>query len=200
METATSFANCVSIFLQISKALRRLVKKGFTHNDLKEDNVCVSVKGSRPVATIIDLGLARPLGTLKIYRQRSNPALLPWVAPELILHTQPCSEASDVYSLAHLMHIVLGLTKRRAHRPSVAALVRWQQAALCPEPNKRPGLDEVIEVLEVLLKEAAAASPPGLSVALGRNSLLYKARKMAAGSRHCSIACGNTGKETNEEH
>ena len=50
------------VFIQVCRALQRVVIHGYIYADLHAGNVCV-LQGSRgPVATLIDLGLASPLG------------------------------------------------------------------------------------------------------------------------------------------
>ncbi|KAK8399187.1 hypothetical protein O3P69_003357 [Scylla paramamosain] len=65
--TKHSFADTISVFLQVSQILQQMLDEGFAHNDIKGDNICVQVDNNAPKATIIDLDIARPLGTTRIY-------------------------------------------------------------------------------------------------------------------------------------
>ena len=98
-----SYGDKLSVFLQLAHTLQGVVNKGFTQNDLKIDNVCVSVGSSGPVATLIDFGVAPPLSTEHTCKKNKHPQEHPWVAPELQLHTHATSEASEVYSLGDTM-------------------------------------------------------------------------------------------------
>lgn len=111
------------------------------------------------MATIIDLGMARRVGTSEVYSQTSRTNRYPWIAPELLRHTHPCCEASDVYGLAYLIEKKLDLEERDWCSPSVAALELWLREARDPDPSGRPGLTALVEVLDALHQEAINAIP-----------------------------------------
>lgn len=158
IETASSFADAVNISLQVSRTLQRINQRGFTHNDVKENNVCVSTQNGSPVATVIDVGLARRVGTQGIFGRTYDTEQYPWIAPELLRNTHPCSEASDAFGLAYLVY-KLGLEEGRIYCPSMPALVSWVQDARRPHPGARPTLAALIEVLEALHKEVTTTQP-----------------------------------------
>ena len=146
--------DAANIFLQIARALKAIIDRGFTHNDLKDNNVCVSDKDNHLVATIIDLGLASPIGTERIYEQNFSPEVYPWLAPELLTHTHPSSEMSDVYSLAYMMLKLLKLKQGYVCRQVDAGLIWWIEAAMSPEPAQRPTLAVLVMVLERILHDS----------------------------------------------
>lgn len=125
----------VSVLLQVARALQALLQRGYTHNDLKGNNVCVARTRGGPVATVIDLGLARRVGTWALYRKTSHMSRHPWAAPELKRHTHPTSEASDVFSLAVMIQEELDLEEGRPYPPALAALALWVHDALRPDPE-----------------------------------------------------------------
>ncbi|XP_050726497.1 uncharacterized protein LOC127003632 [Eriocheir sinensis] len=153
-------ADIASVFLQVTLALQEIIRKGFTHNDIKGSNVCVATPGTGPVATVIDLGLARRLGTRGLYGGGLSVMRLPWVAPEIVRDKRPTSEASDAFSLAAMMQRVLGLARGCPYPPTQAALALWLHDALSPDPEERPALEELVEMLEVLLEAVKSAHPP----------------------------------------
>ena len=110
-----------------------------------------------------DFCLATPVGTERFYSKTSHPEKYPWLAPELLMHTHPTSEASDVYGLAGMMEQLLRLEKGCTYHPLVAAMIRWMEDARRPDPTERPNLAALVQVLEALLEEASKASPPGAS-------------------------------------
>ncbi|KAK8407847.1 hypothetical protein O3P69_002406, partial [Scylla paramamosain] len=152
--TAPSLGDTLSVFWQVSRTLQQVLGKGLTHNDLKGDNVCVQVDTDVPEATIIDFGLARQVGTLLVYRKCSDPKRLPWLAPELLRHTHPCGEASDVYSLAHLLSQSLPVRNKPGQRPSLAALRKLMRRAHLVTPGKRPRLSAFTDLLQQMHEEA----------------------------------------------
>ena len=154
-ETKPSMADTSSVFLQITRTVQNMLEKGFAHNDIKGNNVCVQVENNVPKATVIDLGLARKVGTLEIYEEMPDTRKLPWLAPELLRYTHPCGEASDVYSLAYLLKKKLPLKNKRGKKDSLAALEDWAWRGQRLDPSKRPTLAALIELLETLHKEAS---------------------------------------------
>lgn len=107
-----SFANAIDVILQVSRTLQRMLIRGYVHNDIKNNNICVLNEEIGPVATVIDLGGARRVGIHGIFGNDLDLTFLsrfPWIAPELLRDTHPCSEASDVYGLAYLIKELVGL-------------------------------------------------------------------------------------------
>ncbi|MPC72981.1 Tyrosine-protein kinase SYK [Portunus trituberculatus] len=155
---APSLADTLSVFGQVSRTLQHVLDKGLTHNDLKSDNVCVQADTDVPEATIIDFGLARRVGTLLIYEKCSDSKRLPWLAPELLRHTYPCGEASDVFSLAHLIKESLPVRSRSEQRPSLAALKELVRRAQLITPAKRPRLSAFTELLQQMHEEATKSA------------------------------------------
>ncbi|MPC24039.1 hypothetical protein E2C01_017109 [Portunus trituberculatus] len=119
--------------------------------------MCVQADTGVPEATIIDFGLARQVGTRLIYGKCSNPKRLPWLAPELLRHTHPCGEASDVYSLAHLIKEFLPV-RRTKQKPSLAALRELVRRVQLITPTKRPRLSAFTELLHQMHEEATQGS------------------------------------------
>ncbi|MPC53675.1 Dual specificity testis-specific protein kinase 2 [Portunus trituberculatus] len=154
--TSISFADAILVVLQTSKTIQVISEAGYSHNDIKRDNVCVDYSRDKkgPVATIIDLGLAARVGTWEIYKNNNcDPEDFPWIAPELLHNTHPCSEASDVYSLALFVQNLLRLPEGRAPATLLVPLMGWVRAARNHDPQERPGLSALIEVQQVLLQE-----------------------------------------------
>lgn len=125
------FGDAVTIFLQLARALQGIIARGFTHNDINGSNICVSDETRGPVATIIDLGLAGPVGIEGLYPTKSHPEHYPWVPPEFLTHTHPTSEASDVYAFADMMEKLLGPENGSIHH----SLVSWMDAAKHRNPE-----------------------------------------------------------------
>ena len=183
---AISFADAVEVILQVSQTLQRMVQRGFAHNDIKSINICVFDEENGPAATVIDLGLASRLGTWNIYSKTSKWKKFPWIAPELLQDTHPCSEASDVYGLAHLIEGLLGLQEGRSLHSSLNNLVGWVRAARSHNPVERPGLSALIEVLQVLRELANMA--PSTSLSDMTSSLMTSTEGNTGFTTYCSIS------------
>lgn len=157
--TAPSLPDLLSVVLQVARTLQGLAREGYAHNDVKSDNVCVRVDSSGPKATVIDLGMARQVGTLQVYMTQ-EPGRCPWVAPELLLQTSPCGEASDTFGLVFLIRRALSLRGGLGSDPSLARSVARVHATLSPQPGAPLTLETLIQELEGLL-EITAATPRG---------------------------------------
>ncbi|KAK8373556.1 hypothetical protein O3P69_016123 [Scylla paramamosain] len=103
LSPVTQFKDAVSVCLQVARTLRKIHLRGVAHNDIKGNNVCFKVSDQGPIATIIDFGLARTIGTRSVYPP-APACRYPWAAPELLQEDAlPFFEESDVYSLAYLI-------------------------------------------------------------------------------------------------
>jgi len=71
----------VSIAAQIGEALQEAHSKGIVHRDIKADNIMLTSKGQ---AKVMDFGLAKLRGTLKLTRTSSTVGTLGYMAPEQI--------------------------------------------------------------------------------------------------------------------
>ena len=149
-QNTVPLAHTATIFLGVVRACMGIINKGYVHNDLHMDNICVSSGSSGPVATIIDLGLACPLGT--IYR------IKPWF-PTMMAH-----EAKDIYYLGNVMDRLLRPDKNSIQHPLVCALIRWMRRARQRDPRRRPSLAALEKVLEALLEAVCKATPQGTLV------------------------------------
>ena len=151
----------VSIFLQVARTAQRIIEAGFTHNDYKRENVCVSDGSSGPVATIIDLGLSTPVGTKLGVPGTVDPENYPWTPPELLTCTHPTSEASEVYMIGYMLYETLEPDEGWSHHPLVGALRGWMKATQQTEPVHRPKMALLVKILEALYQEVSGVPPPG---------------------------------------
>ncbi|KAK8374087.1 hypothetical protein O3P69_015588 [Scylla paramamosain] len=162
LNKAPSFADAVSVHLQMCRTLQRMHRQGYTHNDIKADNVCVSTQSGKPVATVIDVGLARPVGTKGLLSQAiPDTDKFPWIAPEILKKTHRCCEASDAFGLAYLLQGLGLLSCPSSCRRARSILIKWVVQARRRDPAERPPLAAVIQMLRALHREAAATRPAG---------------------------------------
>ncbi|MPC80572.1 Dual specificity testis-specific protein kinase 2 [Portunus trituberculatus] len=156
----TRFKDAVSVCLQVARTLRKIHLRGVAHNDIKANNVCVKLSDQGPIATIIDFGLARTIGSPSVYHPA--PACKhPWAAPELLQEDAlPCSRESDVYSLAYLIGHTVELRCCSQRCPALHALCQLLRDALEPEPSARPTLPALIRALEELHSHVLAPCSP----------------------------------------
>ena len=84
-QSGARFTHALRVILQVARAVRSVHEAGYTHNDIKDNNVCVKLFPSGPKATLIDLGLAKRVGSRGFYKTDKDIAQhkrrYPWIAP-----------------------------------------------------------------------------------------------------------------------
>ncbi len=95
--------DAVSIALQIGEALHEAHTKGIVHRDIKADNIMLTSKG---LAKVMDFGLAKLKGTLKLTRTSSTVGTLGYMAPEQIQGGE-VDLRSDIFSFGVLLFEML---------------------------------------------------------------------------------------------
>lgn len=103
----------LELFLQVCRAVHHAHQKGVIHRDLKPSNVLITLEEERPVAKVIDFGIAKATGepltekTLLTRRQMviGTPA---YMSPEQVgLGSGDVDTRSDIYSLGALLYELL---------------------------------------------------------------------------------------------
>lgn len=108
------------------------------HNDLKADNVLVTLHNEKFHTHIIDYGLGVPEGG-NLGLKNSKWELHPWMAPE-VTSGGPSQLWSDVFSLGSLLQEITGHMKG----PPPPLLLKAISEALDHNPLLRPSLDLLI--------------------------------------------------------
>lgn len=128
------------VLRQLARTLNLMAGRNIAHNDIKVDNVCVrfSPADKKPVATLIDFGLATKYGTktFKYPFMKKYWNLFQWMAPEL-LAGKTCSIESDVYSLGKLLHFL----HKEFSWPLPPKVKKWTRAAVGRNPAERPKVE-----------------------------------------------------------
>jgi len=88
---------------QIGEALQEAHTKGIVHRDVKADNIMLTAKGQ---AKVMDFGLAKLKGALKITRTSSTVGTLGYMAPEQIQGGE-VDHRSDIFSFGVLLFEML---------------------------------------------------------------------------------------------
>ncbi len=152
----------------VCAALAHAHSRGVVHRDVKPQNVMVDLAAAPPRAKLMDFGIASIAGESRLTAPGEVLGTLAYMAPEQA-EGLGASEASDVYSLALTLYecwagcnpVAAGTpaaTARRIgselpslarHRPDLPEeLVAAIDDALAADPGRRPGVDELAEVLE----------------------------------------------------
>lgn len=163
-----TFEQACQVFRQAAQAMNHMHQKGFVHADFKPNNLIVDAALK---AKIIDLGQSCVIGTVK-KRIQGTPD---YIAPEQV-HRREITPKTDVYNLGASMYWVLTRTKvptalgkedsllgriddTLMERPKPAnelneripqKLSELIMQCLEISPDRRPGMDEVIDRLELI--------------------------------------------------
>jgi serine/threonine-protein kinase len=151
---------------QIAAAVSSLHGKQWLHGDIKPANILVAPLGH---ATLLDLGLARRLGSAECANGASLQGSLRYLAPEALAPGESLTAASDIYSLGCVLFESLtgrppfdcerpddlAAAHLREEAPALRSLVpqmshelaRLVKQMLAKTPLRRPAAEEVVERL-----------------------------------------------------
>ncbi|HLB00236.1 MAG TPA: protein kinase, partial [Bacteroidota bacterium] len=96
-------AEALNLATQIGEGLEEAHGKGIIHRDIKSDNVMVN---SRNQAKVMDFGLAKLKGALKLTRSSSTVGTLAYMAPEQLRGVE-ADARSDIFSFGVLLYEML---------------------------------------------------------------------------------------------
>ncbi len=138
-------AERLELFLPVCQALQHAHQKGVIHRDLKPSNVLVTEQDGRPVAKVIDFGIAKATG-----QQASDATMLTqfgqfvgtpeYISPEQAdLVTNGVDTSSDVYSLGIVLYELLvgavpfdRIMLRKAGLAEILRIIREEEAPPLP--------------------------------------------------------------------
>ena len=138
LETTLSYA------LQIGDALQEAHSKGIVHRDVKADNIMVNSKNQ---IKVMDFGLAKLKGSLKLTRTSSTVGTLAYMAPEQIQGGE-VDARSDIFAFGVLLFEML--TRKLPFRGEHDAAMMYSIVNEEPEsvfsylPGLSPELDRII--------------------------------------------------------
>jgi len=143
----------VDVSIQISEALQEAHAKGVVHRDIKADNIMLTSKGQ---AKIMDFGLAKLKGSLKLTRTSSAVGTLAYMAPEQIQGGE-VDTRSDIFSFgALLFEMLTGKTPFRGEHEA-AMLYSIVNEDPMPLEQLRQGISPLLSnlILRCLEKDPA---------------------------------------------
>ena len=180
-----------SLLFQAARGLKAAHTVGIVHRDIKPANCFLTTdEEGQPLVKLLDFGIAKAEDTEATQRLTATSAVLgtpSYIAPELVLTTQPASPRSDIYSLGVVAYRMLtgrvpftGATAfqvlhaacfepvppLRAYAPDVPPAVEalvLQMLAKAPE-DRPPDMQTIRDALVVLLNDALGALPVEIPV------------------------------------
>ncbi|XP_042227923.1 dual specificity testis-specific protein kinase 2-like [Homarus americanus] len=136
-----TFSERLQIVQQVSWTLTEMRARGWVHNDIKINNICIQKTAQGIQATLIDFGLAVQVGGCLPFPPGT---MAPFhMAPEVVKSSQLTHQA-DVYSVGRLMQYLLHEKLSRLHQDVRGWLVR----ATNRDPSQRGSLVELLECLD----------------------------------------------------
>ena len=158
----------LDLFLQVCRAVHHAHQKGIIHRDLKPTNILIALADDRPVAKVIDFGIAKatrePLTEKTLLTRHpvfvGTPA---YMSPEQVGSSSDIDTRSDIYSLGALLYELLCDSPVLDMRPLLArGYAEVQRAIQSGEP--RPPSQQV----------AALAAEGRLAAAMRRQTSIER--------------------------
>ncbi|HBE70330.1 MAG TPA: hypothetical protein DDW52_19450 [Planctomycetaceae bacterium] len=112
-ENRLGLRDLLGLFQQVCDAVHHAHRKGIIHRDIKPANVLVTVESGKPLAKVIDFGIAKAmhlsLTDKTMFTQYGQiVGTLEYMSPEQALMSQDVADVrSDVYSLGALLYVLL---------------------------------------------------------------------------------------------
>ncbi len=136
--------SAISYAIQIGEALQEAHGKGIVHRDIKADNIMVNTKNQ---VKVMDFGLAKLKGSLKLTRSSSTVGTLAYMAPEQIQGGE-VDARSDIFSFGVVLYEML--TGHTPFRGEHDAAMMYSILNEEPEPIHKYLPDVSPEFLHVL--------------------------------------------------
>jgi len=182
--TQPSVNDVISYAIQIGEALHEAHSKGIVHRDVKPENIMVNTKNQ---IKVMDFGLAKLKGSLKLTKTSSTVGTLAYMAPEQIQGGE-VDARSDIFSFGIVMYEMLS-RGQRPFRGEHDAAIMYSIVNEEPEPiqkyreeisseclhilnralEKDPGeryqsINDMLIDLRRLMKQTGRVSPSSLSL------------------------------------
>jgi eukaryotic-like serine/threonine-protein kinase len=138
-------ADGIRFAIQIGEALAEAHSKGIVHRDIKSDNIMLTSKGQ---AKVMDFGLAKLKGALKLTRTSSTVGTLAYMAPEQIQGGE-ADTRSDLFAFGVLLFEMLSgsLPFRGEHEAAMMYSILHEQPDTLRKfiPDISPTCERIIE-------------------------------------------------------
>jgi serine/threonine protein kinase len=93
----------LDLFIQVCQAIQHAHQKGIIHRDIKPANIMLTPRGQ---VKVMDFGLAKLRGSLKLTKTSSTVGTLAYMAPEQV-RGQAADARSDIFALGCLLYEML---------------------------------------------------------------------------------------------
>ena len=130
--------------LQICEGLEEAHGKGIVHRDIKTQNIMVNTKNQ---VKVMDFGLAKLKGSLKLTRTSSTVGTLAYMAPEQIQGGEPDTR-TDIWSFGVVLYEIL--TGHHPFRGEHEAAILYSILNELPEPVQKYLPDAPSELIHIV--------------------------------------------------
>jgi len=144
--------DAVDYSIQVAEALHEAHSKGIVHRDIKSDNIMVN---SRNQVKVMDFGLAKLKGSLKLTRTSSTVGTLAYMAPEQV-RGEEVDSRSDIFSMGVVLFEMLtgAIPFRGEHEAAIMYSVLNEE----PDPVEKYRQD-VPQALAAVIARALEKDP-----------------------------------------
>ncbi len=137
--------DAIAIAIQIGEALQEAHSKDIVHRDIKADNIMLTSKGQ---AKVMDFGLAKLKGSLKLTRTSSTVGTIAYMSPEQI-QGREADQRSDIFAFGVLFFEMLSgkLPFRGEHEAAIMYSIVSEEPQPIENFNKNvsSGLTQVLK-------------------------------------------------------
>jgi serine/threonine protein kinase/WD40 repeat protein len=151
-EVKMQMADCIGYAIQIGDALQEAHANGIVHRDIKAENIMVNTKNQ---VKVMDFGLAKLKGSLRLTKTSSTVGTLAYMAPEQIEGGQ-VDARSDIFSFGVVLYEIL--TGHMPFRGEHEAAMVYSIVNEDPEPIEKYRTD-LSPVLVNLIQRALEKNP-----------------------------------------
>ena len=145
-------AQALDYAIQIAEALQEAHGRGIVHRDIKSENIMIN---TRKQVKVMDFGLAKLRGSLKLTKASSTVGTLGYMAPEQIQGNEADARA-DLFSFGVVLYEML--TGRLPFRGEHEAALMYSILNEEPQPLSTPG-GEAVPELEHIIGKALEKNP-----------------------------------------
>jgi serine/threonine protein kinase/tetratricopeptide (TPR) repeat protein len=143
-EAGMKIQEAIAYAIQIGEALQEAHSKGVVHRDVKPENIMVNTKNQ---IKVMDFGLAKLKGSLKLTKTSSTVGTLAYMAPEQI-EGREVDARSDIFSFGIVLYEML--TGKRPFRGDQEGAMINSILNDDPEPIQKYCPDVSSEVIHIL--------------------------------------------------
>ena len=154
---AQPFERCLPWFAQVLDAVGAAHVEGVVHRDLKPSNIMI---GSTGQAQVLDFGIAKVAGDVRLTRTRATMGTMLYVSPEQVQSPKDVDARSDIYSLGATFYEALcGRPPFGVDAEQISEFALMQAHVSEPPPDPRHFQPGISPALAGVLLRALAKDP-----------------------------------------